>query len=204
LSIRRARHSVSKAVTAWGVLDLVEQRRLSGAAALVASFDHSVRPQPLRRYTATAAASLHASARDLARFAQAWLRPNPVLHASTTASMMRPQPGTSGSWGLGVTLFAPNGADGYVIGHDGGTPPAWGASMRLNPATGNGVVILVSGGRVSVTKLADDWLYWETGQVTASARRQTLYNLARPALVIIFIGMMAIALWQSGRRASRR
>lgn len=156
--------------------------------------DAQLRPQPPRRYAAVAPVGLHATARDLSRFAQALAGPNPVLKAETMAAMLTPQPGTGGSWGLGHALFADAGATARVVGHDGGTPPSWGASVRVNPVNGDGFVLLASGGGTLVTTLADAWTYWETGVVSAAARRQRLVDMARPAAVVALAGALVGAL----------
>ena len=159
------------------------------------SYDASLRPHPTRRYTALAAVALYATARDLAQFARAYTGANPVLRPETLKAMMQPQAGTAGGWGLGQTLYAQNGAGGYVVGHDGGTLPASGALMRVNPQTGNAIVLMCSGGRPGMSSLAEDWVYWETGVVTEASRRQHVYDRMRPAAAAILLGTVAIAWW---------
>lgn len=140
--------------------------------AVSAHYDRKLIPQPFRRYSIRAAANLHATARDLARFAIAFCRPNPVLRKQTLAQMMQPQPGTAGSWGLGLTLFVAHGS-GYVVGHDGGSSPATGAVLRINPATGNAVVVTVSGGRVPISRLRNDWMFWERARSVTAPRERS-------------------------------
>lgn len=161
------------------------------------SYDPELRSQPHRRHTAKAAVSLYTTAHDLARFAMAYTaRENPVLSQETVKLIMMPQPGTAGTWGLGQTLFIADDDGNYIVGHDGGSPPAWGGWMRVNPATGNGLVMMSSGGSGAVNKLADDWIYWETGKLTFEARRQTVFGLAGPASVAVIVGAVVIILWQ--------
>jgi len=169
------------------------------AGDLATSYGHDLQPHPTRRYTAKAAVALYATPQDLGRFARAYLGENPVLSQETLKQMMMPQPGTSGSWGLGQTLFDANAGGGYVVGHDGGTLPATAATVRVNPATGNGVVLMASGGRVSVNSLADDWLFWETGRVPFSARRQVVLDRLAPASVAFVLGSIAIVWWKRRR-----
>jgi CubicO group peptidase (beta-lactamase class C family) len=149
------------------------------------AFDEDVVQRPLRPHDEVAAAGLYASARDLGRFVIAFTG-NTVLTKATIRRMLEPQPGTSGTWGLGQTLFTRD-----VAGHDGGAYPAWGAMVRVNPVTGNGMVLLVSGGRGAVNQLGHDWVYWETGEMTPAARRQIVYTRARPASVALFGGIAA-------------
>lgn len=158
---------------------------------LATAFDRDVVPRPPRRHVALASVSLYATARDVAQFVRAF-RGNSVLSAETLRRMLQPQPGTSGTWGLGHTLFAPNGAGGHIAGHDGGSPPAWGAMVRVNPASGNGMVLLISGGSGAANQLGHDWVYWETGVTTAEARRQILYSRAAPAGAAMVLGVLAL------------
>jgi CubicO group peptidase (beta-lactamase class C family) len=168
---------------------------------LAPNFDRNLNVVPYRPFTELASAGLCASPRDLARFAIAFVGENPVLRRETLQAMLTPQPDTGGSWGLGITLFAPN-----IVGHDGGTSPAWGAMVRVNPVTGNGMVIAASGARGAINQLSGDWTWWETGVMTRAARRQVVYDRARPALLAIVIGALAIVLLDRRRpaAASRR
>ena len=162
---------------------------------LAPNFDSGLEIQARRRYTATAAVALYATAEDMAQFARAFTGENPVLRRDTLKQMMLPQPGTAGTWGLGLTLFIENDAGGYVVGHDGGAYPAWGAMVRTNPATGNGFVLMVSGSQGAVNQLGHDWVYWETGKLTFEARRQSVYNRVAPASVAIILGAVVVVLW---------
>jgi CubicO group peptidase (beta-lactamase class C family) len=164
---------------------------------LATSYDKELTAHPHRRFAAQAAVSLYATPRDLARFALAYAGENPVLRQETLKQMLTPQPGTAGTWGLGQTLFVANNAGGSVVGHDGGSPPAWGAWVRVNPANGNGMVMMISGGRGAANQLAHDWVYWETGEMTFEGRRQILYErLKAPAPVAIILGAVVIVLWK--------
>jgi CubicO group peptidase (beta-lactamase class C family) len=172
---------------------------------LAPNFDAGLTLRPRRRYPASAAVALYATAEDMAHFVRAFTGANPVLAPETLRSMLAPQPGTSGAWGLGLTLFVENGTGGHVVGHDGGAYPAWGAMVRVNPATGNGLVLLVSGSRGAVNQLGHDWVYWETGQITAAARRQIVYRRLVPATAAVVAGGALLGVWGwLRRRRSRR
>jgi CubicO group peptidase (beta-lactamase class C family) len=166
------------------------------AQDLVPSFDGDLNPHSHRRYTAQAAVSLRVTPRDLAQFLLAYAKENPVLKQETLQQMMTPQPGTAGTWGLGQTLYVANDAGGYVVGHSGAAFPAQGASVRVNPATGNGFVLTASGGRGATNQLVHDWVYWETGKVTFEARRELVYTRLMPASVVIILGAIALVLWK--------
>lgn len=172
--------------------------------ALAPAFDASVSPQEPRRHSIPAAVALYASGTDLGRFARALGGSNPVLDEATLQVMMRPVPASGGTWGLGLNLFTDNESGGHVIGHDGGAQPSWGAMVRFNPTTRNGMVVAVSGGRGAANMLSHDWVYWETGSITPEARRQLAYTRVRPAGIAIalgalVIGIVAFARYRAGR-----
>lgn len=174
------------------------------AQDLAPGFDASLKVHPPRRYTAQAAVALRVTPRDLAQFVLAYTRGNPVLKPETLKQMMTPQPGTAGTWGLGQTLYVANDAGGYVVGHSGAAFPAAGASVRVNPATGNGFVLTVSGGRGATNQLVHDWVYWETGQVTFEARQELVYARLGMASITIIAGVCVLLLWQFLRSINKR
>ena len=90
-----------------------------------------------------------------------------VLAPKTLEEMRRPHASQLGAaiWGLGTMLYAGNDAGGFVIGHDGNNDPAINTAARLDPATGNGVVVLETGNRLLATTMAGEWLFWRTGNV---------------------------------------
>ncbi len=163
---------------------------------LAANYDSDLQIHPHRRYTAMAAVSLRTTPHDLGQFVRAFNRENAVLKQETLKGMMMPQPGTSATWGLGHRLFVENDSGGYGVGHSGGAFPASGASVRVNPATGNGFVLMSSGGRGATNQLVPDWVYWETGKVTFEARRQIVQNRIVPASIAIMVGAIALVLRQ--------
>jgi CubicO group peptidase (beta-lactamase class C family) len=167
-------------------------------------YDAGLDPAPRRRYATKAAIGLYATPRDLARFAIAFTRENPVLGRETLEGMMMPQPGTGGSWGLGQELYVETGAGEYVVGHSGAAYPALGASVRVNPRTGNGVVLMTSGGRGAANQLVHDWVYWETGTVTDEGRRQVVYDRMKgPIPAAIALGALGIVIWRRRRAAPK-
>jgi CubicO group peptidase (beta-lactamase class C family) len=166
------------------------------AQDLAPNFDRDLRPHPHRRYTAMAAVSLRVTPHDVAQLLLAYTRANPVLKPKTLKQMLTPQPGTGGRWGLSHTLYVENGAGGYVAGHDGGAFPASGAMLLVNPATGDGFALLVSGSAGATNQLPHDWIYWGTGKLTFEARRQTAQNRIAPASVTMVVGAIVIALWK--------
>lgn len=167
------------------------------------------------RFTATGAASLYTSAADLTRFLQAQIdgpegapAGRGVLSRATLDQMRTPEAFLFSLpvWGLGVTLYAPDGAGGYVIGHDGGNYPAINTTARIDPATGNGIVVLQTGSATLARKIGGEWLYWQTGKVGLDTlvvleARNILIALTAGAIVIL-IGAIVIA--RTGRRRRPR
>lgn len=144
------------------VRNIAEVHALDGSPAVVYEF------------TSLAATSLYTSAADLTRFLQAHLtgpRGEPagrgVLRPETLVEMRRPHARQFGAdiWGLGTMLYAPNGAGDFVIGHDGDNEPAINTAARLNPSTGDGIVLLETGNTLLATTIASEWVYWNTGNV---------------------------------------
>jgi CubicO group peptidase (beta-lactamase class C family) len=173
-----------------------------GAGLVAPDYDRRLTPQPFRRYAIRAAVNLHATPRDLARFAMAFCADGRDLRRETLAQMTSPQPGTSGSWGLGLTLFVPT-RSGYVVGHDGGSVPATGAVLRIHPATGNALVLTLSGGRVPISRMGDDWTFWETGVLSAGAQREELYAWLRVAPWPLIVGALCLVARYVHRRTRR-
>ena len=137
-------------------------------------YDVGGTPATHYRFTSLAATSLYTSPADLTRFIQAHaIGPSGepagrgVLRPTTLEEMRRPHASQLGAdiWGLGTMLYAGNNAGGFVIGHDGNNEPAINTAARLDPKTGNGVVVLETGNRLLATTLAGEWLFWRTGNV---------------------------------------
>jgi CubicO group peptidase (beta-lactamase class C family) len=126
------------------------------------------------RYTALAATSLYASLADLELFFQAHFdgkNGEPMgrnVIASETLTKMREPHGQSMGvdiWGLGTVLYATTENNGFIIGHDGKSTPPINTAMRLNPETGDGIIILETGNPMIATKLASEWVFWKIGKV---------------------------------------
>jgi CubicO group peptidase (beta-lactamase class C family) len=126
------------------------------------------------RFAATGAASLYTSATDLSAFLQAQL-PGPqnapagrgVLTPETLREMRTPQASIFNLpiWGLGESLYAPSAGGGFVIGHDGQNDPAINTTARVDPATGNGIIVLATGSPTLAREIGGEWTFWQTGKV---------------------------------------
>ena len=166
---------------------------------LATFYDADSNPSTHYRFSAVAATSLYTSASDLTRFIQAHLpgkNGEPigrgVLEPTMINEMWRPHASKfrEDIWGLGTILYAKNDKGGFVVGHDGNNEPAINVAARLNPATGNGIVILETGQPLLATRLAGEWVLWETGNVDFLA-----FSIAIPGMLrLIGLGSLVIVL----------
>jgi CubicO group peptidase (beta-lactamase class C family) len=141
---------------------------------LADNFDDNGKPATRYTFTALAPASLYTSTADLTRFLQAQIKgPNDepagrgVLKPATLQLMRYPQATLYGFpiWGLGNVLYVGNNAGGFIVGHDGNNYPAINTTARIDPATGDGIIVLESGNSQVATHIGGDWDYWHTGAV---------------------------------------
>lgn len=166
---------------------------------LALSYEVDGTPGILNNFTAVAAAGLYTTAYDLTRLIQAhFYDPNAskaghtFLNPATLELMRQPHASEMGMeiWGLGTMLFVSNGAGSFVIGHDGSNDPAINTTARLNPATGDGIVILETGNPLLATTLAGEWDFWQTGK-----RDLLMVKLAADSVIrIIVVGWVLIVL----------
>jgi len=179
-------------------------------ARLAESFDDSGKPAIHYTFTALSAASLYTSTADLTRFLQAQLKGpqgepagRGVLKPATLELMRHPEARLAGLpiWGLGTILYMKTDG-GFVVGHDGNNYPAINTTARLDPASGDGIVMLDTGNGSLASRIGGDWVYWHTGRVDfatlASEAKTTLTILAIGALLIV-LGAIVIA-WLGRRR----
>jgi CubicO group peptidase (beta-lactamase class C family) len=184
-------------------------------AVLATFYDVDSEPAPHYRFTALGAASLYTTAEDLARFLQAQ-RPGPhgeppgrgVLAPETLEQMREPQAHQLGLaiWGLGTILYAKSASGGYVIGHDGMNAPAINTTARLDPATGDGIVVLETGNPQLATAIGGEWVFWKTGRpdltTIATGLEATLRTLLGGiAAILALSGLLAWRLQRQARAA---
>jgi len=161
---------------------------------LAAHYDLEGAPAPPRYYAALAATSLHTNLDDLVRFlaAQSPGADARVLGTELRREAQRPHASQFGAdiWGLGAMLLAPNLHGGHVIGHDGRNAPAINSAARLDPATGNGIVVLSTGAPLRATRIASDWVYWQTGNVDAlmfAAGMERMFGRMLGGVLVVFV-----------------
>jgi CubicO group peptidase (beta-lactamase class C family) len=184
---------------------------LDDEADVAEFFDERGRPATHYRFAALAAASLYTTTNDMTRFLQAHL-PGPrgetpgrgVLQPKTLLEMRRPHASQFGAdiWGLGTILYVPNNDGSFVIGHDGNNDPAINTTARLDPATGNGIIILETGNRLLATELAGEWVFWRTGNVdffTITIESGTLLKTLAAGWAAIILLALVFG-WRSRRK----
>lgn len=178
---------------------------------LATFYDRTGEPAPHFRFSAPAAAGLYSTTADLTRFIRAHAPDRAggtagagVLAPDTLERMFTPTASVLGTdiWGLGVMLYAPNGAGGHIVGHEGSNAPAIITSVRLDPASGDGIVVLVTGDPSLAGELGSEWVFWRTGRLdTMDYVRST----GRTALIIgagwlAIAGIVVIIGWRATRR----
>ncbi|WP_298468819.1 serine hydrolase domain-containing protein [uncultured Erythrobacter sp.] len=161
---------------------------------LAENFRPDGKTEPFRWYTALAATSLFTTSEDLAKFiaVQAPGTSNRVLSGETLALMRKPHASELGAdiWGLGVMLYASNNHGDFIIGHDGSNEPAINTAARMDPATGDGIVILSTGDPMLATEIAGEWVFWKNGNVDSL----TFASRLPTALMVFAVGVAAILL----------
>lgn len=183
----------------------------AASANLATIYDADGRPTDHRRFTALAAASLYTNVEDLARFVRAHVEgPNGeppgrgVLTPETLKRMREPHAHQFGAaiWGLGTILYVPNGRDDFIIGHDGNNSPAINTAARVDPATGDAIIVLESGNRLLATEVAGAWTFWKTGALDLlSVVTETPRMVGMVAVGWVLVAVAAFVVARRRRRA---
>lgn len=157
------------------------------------------------RYTSLAATSLYTSLADLEKFFISFLNKKSVLKSETLRAMRKPLASSFGMdiWGLGNILYAPIDNGDFIFGHDGKSTPPINTAVRLNPQTGNGIIVLETGHPILATKLAAEWVFWKTGKVDLTLftmLKDNMVSMIGIGWVIILISSILIGLWRRVRK----
>jgi CubicO group peptidase (beta-lactamase class C family) len=173
------------------------------------SFESSGKLAPPRYYTATAAASLYTTTHDLVKFlnannlvANAGVAPTGPLHPETVALMRFPHASKFGAqmWGLGNMIYHfDNGKQrAEIVGHDGGNMPAISTTARLNPNTGDGIIILSSGQTSLALRIRNEWTKWQIGktsQISMLIVLQSAVTLWGVGLAVLLFAGIGVAIF---------
>lgn len=170
------------------------------------------------RFAGLAPTALNSSTADMVRFLQSNLvtgigdsARNRILQSQTIALMRQPHASQFGLeiWGLGNILYAPNGQGDFIVGHDGSNDPAINSAVRYNPATGDGIVVLETGDRFLATRIAGEWVFWQSHRLdvlsfTGIAEQMILTILAGALIIVLITIIFAASLaWRRWRRRRR-
>lgn len=167
------------------------------------SYDAEGRTTTTFHYASKAATGFNTSAADMARFVLAQL---PVVTAkplaqATIDAMRKPYATSQGIdiWGLGTMLYAPVKSGDFTFGHDGVNEPAISASVRINPDTGDGIVVLATGAKNLAPGLGFQWIFWQTGLpdfLSIPGEIKRVMPVLLSGIVVIVIAAIIVALYR--------
>ncbi|HAA17363.1 MAG TPA: serine hydrolase [Cytophagales bacterium] len=158
--------------------------------------------RPMVRLTAQAAGGLMTSVADLAQFFQAMSGAHPAVLSSTLIEEMgSPQSYRNGFayYGLGPHLYTNRQGEVEIIGHDGSGNNAINTAARLNPETGDGIIVLETGHFYLASRLSDEWVFWKTSIADRVVMERNL-----PFIISLLIGgyllIIGLAVWFGWKR----
>jgi CubicO group peptidase (beta-lactamase class C family) len=158
---------------------------------------------PHRYYTSLAATSLYTSLADLETFFQLFLKGKngePIGRGVISPESLKLLRTThwdimgEGIYGLGCMLYIDIENNENIFGHDGKSTPPINTAMRINPVTGDGIIILETGNPNLATRVASDWVFLKTGKVDTLLFTMLLGKMA----TILIIGVLLICIFVTG------
>lgn len=190
-----------------------------GLTGLAAFHDVDGSPAVHNHYTAAAAASLYSTANDMARFALAHLPGRDgaapgrgVILPDSVLAMRQPHAQYWGvdHFGLGVFLYSTGRSGKPIFGHDGGNSPAVNTTIRVEPATGDALIVLSTGGDRLASRLGAAWLRdrqvartpFQLASLFYGAAVANFALLISGVLLCLFAGGVAMALHSRKNRHS--
>lgn len=163
-------------------------------------------------YTSLAATSLYTSLTDLEIFFQLFIKGSngePIgrgqLKPETLKAMRAAHWDMMGEkiFGLGCMLYIDIENNEDIFGHDGRSTPPINTAIRINPVTGDGIIVLETGNPDFATRIASDWVFLKTGKVDTLL----FIALTKKMINIILAGVLfiiAITIWIAVRRTKRK
>lgn len=124
-----------------------------------ASYDKDGVESSLYYYASPAATGLSLSAGDLIQFVSSDLLKN------NTDTLINPLGFKLGApiWGSGAMLYAPSPNGKFIFGHDGANEPAINSTVRINPDSGDALIVLTTGGDYLASQIGYEWVLWQSG-----------------------------------------
>ena len=151
---------------------------------------------PTYQYASAAATAFASSAADLSNLVVTLLNGKRFpLQQEAVASMREPHGFMLGSgiWGLGTMLYVQTHNGDFVFGHDGANDPAINTSVRINPETLDGFVMLGSGHPSLASAIGSEWVLWQTGYPDFLSTERVLGSAVLPILMgstVIFLFLL--------------
>jgi CubicO group peptidase (beta-lactamase class C family) len=159
-------------------------------------------------YTSLAATGLYTNADDLLKFVKLHISMDNqnysrLLSRQMLRMMREPEAKMMGLnlWGLGPIIYAANNYDDFIVGH-GGASPGLNATVRLNPKTGNAIIMLTTGNRALASDTATQWTLWETGNPDIFMLKNMFPVMIKRVLIgcaVIFI-LSLVIVWRRKKR----
>lgn len=150
-------------------------------------------------YTSLAATSLYTSLSDLETFFQLFLKGKngePIgrgqLNPASLKLLRESHWDIMGEriYGLGCMLYIDIENNEDIFGHDGKSIPPINSAIRINPITGDGIIILETGNPDLATRIASDWVFLETGKTDTLLFTMIIGKMTK----IILIGLLLISI----------
>ena len=201
----------SRVLDPLGMIRSTFEPDLSRTSNVAVFYDLDGREATHFRYAALAAASLYTTAADLSALLKAVVPGSAgepagrgVISEKSLALMATPHASQFGAdiWGLGALLYAPTASGGFIIGHDGNNTPAINTAARVDPASGDGIVVLETGSPLLATRLAGEWVFWRTGvpdTLDVTREMPALIKRALIGAVVVFASVIGV-FWLLRRR----
>ena len=154
-------------------------------------------------YTSLAATSLYTSLSDLEIFFQLFLKGKngePIGRGVVSSESLKLLREThwdimgEGIYGLGCMLYIDIENNEDIFGHDGKSTPPINTAIRINPVTGDGIIVLETGNPDLATRIASDWVFLQTGKVDT-----LLFTMLLGKMTTIFtVGVLLICIFVAG------
>lgn len=165
-------------------------------------------------YTSLAATSFYTSLADLETFFQIFLKGKngePIGRGQLMPESLKLM--REGHWdmmgeeiyGLGTMLYIDLESNEDIFGHDGKSTPPINTAIRINPVSGNGIIVLVTGNPDLATRIASDWVYLQTGKVDTllfSMLLEKTITIALVGILLIILFLIGVTRWRKKRKTA--
>ncbi|MCP9770613.1 class A beta-lactamase-related serine hydrolase [Lacihabitans sp. LS3-19] len=165
-------------------------------------------------YTSLAATSLYTSLSDLEIFFKLYLKGSnnePIgrgkISPESLKLMRKSHWDSMGEkiYGLGTMLYIDIENDEDIFGHDGKSTPPINTAIRINPISGDGIIVLETGNPNLATRIASDWVFLETGKTDTLLFTMLLEKMTTIIIIGLFIICILIigtGIWRKKRKSA--